>query len=130
MTENQTGPEAFGRWLDLTMANRGITGRKIAKALKVHESAVSRWRAGNGVPTMDSCLRLAKFLEVEEPVRLAVTAGLMESDLIGADPLPMPEPTAARKAVKAQLAKIRGLTAHERQTLLDAYDDMKVVSTS
>lgn len=125
MTDN-TGPETFGRWLDLTMANRDIKGRQLARALKVHESAVSRWRAGNGVPSMDSCLRLGKFLRVE-PIRLAVTAGLMDGTLVGVTPLPMPEPTAHRKAIKDQLAKIRGLTANERQKLIDVYDELKAV---
>lgn len=126
MTE--TGPEQFGQWLDLTMSNRDIKGRALAKALKVHESAVSRWRAGNGVPSMDSCLRLGKYLNVE-PIRLAVTAGLMDGELVGVDPLPLPEPTAQRQAIKDQLAKIRGLTAKERQRLIDAYDEMRVVTS-
>lgn len=125
---DRTGPEAFGRWLDLTMANRDIKGRALAKALKVHESAVSRWRAGNGVPSMDSCLRLAKFLHVE-PIRLAVTAGLMDSELAGVEPLPCPEPTAHRNAVKEQINKIRGLTAAERQRLIDAYDELRAVTS-
>jgi transcriptional regulator with XRE-family HTH domain len=121
---DRTGPEAFGRWLDLTMANRDIKGRQLAKALKVHESAVSRWRAGNGVPSMDSCLRLGKFLKVE-PIRLAVTAGLMDSELADVEPLPQPEPTAHRNAVKQQIAKIRGLTVQEKQRLIDAYDELR-----
>lgn len=75
---------------------------------------------------MDSCLRLGKFLRVE-PIRLAVTAGLMDGTLVGVTPLPMPEPTAHRKAIKDQLAKIRGLTANERQKLIDVYDELKAV---
>lgn len=124
---DRTGPEVFGRWLDLTMSNRGIKGRTLARAVKVHESAVSRWRAGNGVPSMDSCLRLAKFLDTE-PLRLAVTAGLMDSELAGVEPLPLPEPTAYRKAVKAQIKAIKGLTERERQKLIDAYDEMRAVT--
>lgn len=123
---NETGPTAFGRWLDLSMSNRGIKGRTLARALKVHESAVSRWRAGNGVPSMDSCLRLGKYLDVE-PIRLAVTAGLMDGDLAGVEPLPMPEPTAQRKAIKDQLARIRGLTSAERQKLIDTYDELRAI---
>ena len=122
---DRTGPETFGRWLDLTMANRGIKGRTLARTLKVHESAVSRWRAGNGVPSMDSCLRLARYLDVE-PIRLAVTAGLMDAELAGTEPLPLPEPTAYRKAVKDQIRAIKGLTARERQKLIEAYDEMRV----
>lgn len=122
------GPAMFGQWLDLTMSNRAIKGRSLARALKVHESAVSRWRAGNGVPSMDSCLRLGKFLDVE-PIRLAVTAGLMDGELVGVLPLPLPEPTAQRRAIKDQLSKIRGLTANERQKLIDAYDEMRAVAS-
>jgi transcriptional regulator with XRE-family HTH domain len=121
---DRTGPEAFGQWLDLTLSNRDIKGRALARALKVHESAVSRWRAGNGVPSMDSCLRLGKFLDTE-PLRLAVTAGLMDAGLAGVAPLPLPEPTAYRKAVKAQILGIKGLTKRERQQLLDTYDEMR-----
>jgi transcriptional regulator with XRE-family HTH domain len=123
-----TGPEAFGRWLDLTMSNRGIKGRALARALKVHESAVSRWRAGSGVPSMDSCLRLGKFLDVE-PIRLAATAGLIDGELAGVEPLPLPEATAYRKAVKEQILAIKGLTRREQQKLLDAYDEMRSVSS-
>lgn len=123
MANDQTGPQIFGRWLDLTMGNRGIKGRGLAKRLKVHDSAVSRWRSGGGVPGIDTCLRLAKILNVD-PIRLAVTAGLMDGDLISVRPLPMPEPTAQREHVKHQIKLIRGVTERERQTLLDTYDDL------
>ncbi len=72
---------------------------------------------------MDTTLKLAKILGVE-PIRLAVTAGLVDGELIDVSPLPMPEPTAQRAAVRAQLAKIRGLTERERERLMDTYDDM------
>jgi len=124
---DRTGPEAFGHWLDLTMSNRDIKGRTLARAMKVHESAVSRWRAGNGVPSMDTCLRLGKYLHVE-PIRLAVTAGLLDGELAGVQPLPMPEPTAYRAAVKKQIQAIKGLTQRERQRLLDTYDEMRAVT--
>lgn len=121
---DRTGPDAFGHWLDLTMSNRGIKGRALARALKVNESAVSRWRAGKGVPSMDSCLRLGKYLDTE-PIRLAVTAGLIDGELAGVEPLPLPEPTAYRKAVKEQILAIKGLTQRERQKLLDTYDELR-----
>lgn len=123
MDTSSNNAETFGRWLDLTMENRGIKGRALAKRLKVHDSAVSRWRRGLGTPTLDTTMKLAKLLDVE-PLRLAVTAGLMDGDLANKKPLPMPEPTAHREAVKRQLLGIRGLTAEERQNLLDKYDDM------
>lgn len=124
MENDEAGAAMFGRWLDLTMGNRGITGRDLAKCLKVHDSAVSRWRSGFGAPSMDTCLRLAKALGVDEPIRLAVTAGLVDGRLISISPLPMPEPTAQRRAVKRQIKLIRGLTERERQTLLDTYDEI------
>jgi hypothetical protein len=71
---------------------------------------------------MDAAMRLAKILGAD-PIRLAVTAGLMDAELANAQPLPMPEPTARRKRVKADLWKIKGLTDKERQHLLDAYDE-------
>lgn len=124
MLNSQPGAEMFGRWLDLTMANRNIKGRHLAKELKVHDSAVSRWRSGAGVPTLDTCMRLAQLLKVD-PIRLAVTAGLMDGKLVSVKPLPMPEPTALRQAVKEQIMKIRGLEPSELQTLLQAYEEME-----
>lgn len=115
--------DRFAQWLNMTMENKGIRAVSLAKKLNVTDSAVSRWRSGAGVPSMDACLRLAKVLQVAEPMRLAVTAGLIDGELIGFKPLPMPEPTARRKRVKAQLANIKGLTVRERQSLLDAYDE-------
>lgn len=117
------GAELFGRWLDLTMTNRDIKGRALAKKLGVHDSAVSRWRSGQGTPVLDTTMKLAKLLDVD-PLRLAVTAGLMDGDMIGVKPLPLPEPTAQRLSVKAQLMKVRGLTPQERQRLIDLYDQM------
>ena len=71
---------------------------------------------------MDTCLKLGKIFDVP-PVRLAVTAGLIDGELIGERPLPLPEPTARRERVRAELGKIKGLTARERQHLLTAYDE-------
>jgi transcriptional regulator with XRE-family HTH domain len=114
--------ERFAQWLNTTMENRGIRATDLAKKLKVTDSAVSRWRSGAGTPSMDAILRLAKILNTDG-VRLAVTAGLMDEELTGAKPLPMPEPTERRKRVKQQIWKIKGLTAKERQLLIDTYDE-------
>lgn len=115
--------DRFAQWLNTTMENKGIRAVDLAKKLKVTDSAVSRWRSGVGTPSMDACLRLAKVLKVTEPMRLAVTAGLVDGELVGVKPLPLPTPTARRSRVKAQLANIKGLTAKERQSLIDAYDE-------
>lgn len=119
----EPGPDYFGRWLDLTMANREIKGRTLAKRLRVHDSAVSRWRGGQGVPALPSLQQLAQVLDVDA-IRLAVTAGLLSGEQLGVKPLPLPEPTAQRNAVKDQLSRIRGLTTRERQRLLQVYDEM------
>lgn len=119
----QGGPERFGRWLDLTMSNRNISGRTLAKRMRVHDSAVSRWRSGKATPGMDTCMRLAKVLDVN-PLQLAATAGLLDPMMTSIELLPMPEPTAARRSVKAQLLGIKGLTDQERQFLMNTYDKM------
>lgn len=118
-----TDNDRFAQWLNMTMENRGIKAVDLAKKLKVTDSAVSRWRSGAGLPSMDACLRLAKIFRVEDPMRLAVTAGLVDGKLLGLAPLPLPEPTARRNRIKEQLANIKGLTASERQHLLSAYDE-------
>lgn len=124
---SQGSAETFGRWLDLTMGNQGIKGRTLARKLRVHDSAVSRWRSGQGAPEMDTCMRLAKILDVD-PIRLAVTAGLMDGDLIGVETLPLPEPTAQRQAVRGQLEKLR-LPPREREQLIEFYEVAEKIRT-
>lgn len=114
----------FSEWLDTTMSNKNIMGRTLAEAVGVHDSAVSRWRAGTGVPTMEVIEPMATLLDVDA-LRLAVTAGLVSSSVAGVDPLPMPEPTARRESVKRQLARLRGVTETERRLLLQAYEDAR-----
>lgn len=111
----------FGRWLDTTMANESITGRDLARKVGVHDSIISRWRSGAGTPGIDSCARLADALQVD-PLRLAVTAGLMDRRMAGVEALPMPPAIALRERVREQIAAIKGLTDQSRQALLDAYD--------
>lgn len=111
----------FGAWLDVTLSNKRLRGRDVARAIGVHDSAVSRWRAGRGVPTMSVCTRLAEFLKVD-PLRLAVTAGHIPSEIAGADPLPMPQPTAARESVRQQLRAIKGLSDGSRDRLIETYE--------
>lgn len=112
----------FGEWLDITLSNRGIMGRALADAVGVHDSAVSRWRAGQGVPSIEALERIAEFLSVD-PLRLSVTAGQIPPKVAGVEPFEIPEPTARREAVKRQLSRIRGVTEAERRLLLRAYED-------
>lgn len=109
--------EYFARWLDGTLTERGIAGGEIAKAIDVNDSAVSRWRNGKGSPGLDSIMKLAKTLEVD-PIRLAVTAGLMAKKEVGVDQLPIPEPSRAIIKAKESIMKIPGITDEDRNTLV------------
>lgn len=114
----------FGYWLDVSMANAKLTGRDLAEQLGVHDSAVSRWRAGKAVPTMDGIAKLAEVFRVE-PLRLAVTAGLVSRKVAAVEPVDIPEPTALRAEVRERLRALPGLTAVETQSLLERYDELQ-----
>lgn len=116
--------EDFSRWLDTSMSNNGHTGRDIAKYMGVHDSAVSRWRSGRGVPNMDQIGKIAELFKVE-PLRLAVLAGAIDSKIAQVEPLEMPQPTAARESVKAKIASLPGLTKDEVQALIERYDELQ-----
>jgi len=113
--------EYFSRWLDRTMANAGISGKGLASETGLDEASISRWRRGRSRPGVDSCERLAGAVGVE-PLRLAVTAGLLSSTMAAVEPLPMPSATAGRAQVRDQIMHIRGITDRARHVLLDAYD--------
>lgn len=114
--------EQFARWLDITLSNRGVTARDLARRIGVTDSAVSRWRSGHVKPGMDAVVKLANELNVD-PLRLAVTAGLMGGEAVHVEPLPMPPATAQRKRVREQIQSIKGLTSESMDRLLAAYDE-------
>lgn len=111
----------FGRWLDVTLANSRTTGRQLAESIGVHDSAVSRWRSGTGVPALETCMKIAGAMGVD-PLRLAVTAGHMDSAVVGIEPLDIPPPIAEREHVRSQIMKIKGLTEESRSKLLETYE--------
>jgi transcriptional regulator with XRE-family HTH domain len=111
----------FGQWLDTTMANKGLSGRWIAQRVDVNDSVVSRWRNGTAIPTMANLARLADTLDVQ-PLRLAVTAGLVTEEMAGVPPYEMPEPTALRRRVIEEISAIRGITEGTRKALIKAFD--------
>lgn len=113
----------FAEWLTRTLAERGISGGEVARALEVNDSAVSRWRNGKATPGLSSVLALAAFLNVP-PVALTVTAGLMEESQAKVARLPLPNDTKSRTMVKDQIMSIRGLTTKERGALVQAYDEV------
>lgn len=105
------------------MTNRRIKGRDLARAIGVHDSAVSRWRSGQGTPSLDTVMKVAQYLDCD-PLRLAVTAELMDGDTVGIEPLPIPPPIERRESVKRQIMQIKGLTENSRQRLLETYDSV------
>lgn len=113
----------FGRWLDRTLTNEDIPGRKVAEALNVTDSAVSRWRSGQVVPELDKLPGLAELLGVDL-MRLMATAGVPGMTEHGEAPLPIPRPDGKRDRVVAELNKIKGLDEDERVTLVAAYDKL------
>lgn len=119
--------EAFAAWLDATMSNKRVMGRVLAEKVGVNDSAVSRWRAGTAVPAMDTLVRIAEVFG-EEPLRLAVTAGLLDARVAHVDPLEPPAPTARREAVRRQLSRIKGLTDQDRRKLLETYEEIVMES--
>jgi transcriptional regulator with XRE-family HTH domain len=113
----------FADWLHRTLNEQDISGGEVARAVGVNDSAVSRWRNGRGRPGLDSIRKLARFLEVN-PIRLAVTAGLIDPDEAGVEPLELPEDTRKHQQVRDQIASIRDLSTSEREALMQTYDRM------
>jgi len=113
--------EYFSEWFRRTLANRSLSGGEVARAVGVNESAVSRWRNGKGTPGMESAMQLAHFLDVN-PIRLAVTVGLLSKTDTGFERLPLPEDTARREKVRAQINRMSDLTAEEKQILIECWE--------
>lgn len=120
MSSRHTGRE-FGLWLDRTMENRRISNRELAQRVGVTDSVTSRWRSGQGKPSLESCERLADALEVPF-LELAVTCGLLDSRTVGKDPLPIPPATALRERIRKELEGIRGLTSDSIEAALKQWD--------
>jgi transcriptional regulator with XRE-family HTH domain len=108
----------FAEWLSRTLAERGIAGGEVARALGVNDSAISRWRNGKATPGLESVMKLAALLEVH-PIALAVTAGLMDTEDVAVEPLPLPEQKKALSQAEDQIMKIRGITDDDRKALLE-----------
>jgi transcriptional regulator with XRE-family HTH domain len=114
----------FGQWLDVEIRNRGIKACDMAKTLHVHDSVISRWRNGTCTPQASTIWPLASYLDVD-PLRLAVTAGLVDRETARVPPyeVPMDHHTIAR--VREALEGIRGLTKKERKHLLSVYVELQ-----
>lgn len=114
----------FGEWLEITLDNKGVTGRELGELIGVHEATVSRWRTGKALPGIDDLGRLADILGLDKQ-RLVVTADHPAAQLLdGVQPYPMPTPTAQRESIRRQIANIKGLSEIGRVKLLDTYDSI------
>ena len=115
----------FGEWLEITLENRGMTGRELGELLGgVHEATVSRWRTGKAIPSVEALGQLADLLGLDKQ-RLVVTAGHPAAQLLDdVQPYPMPVPTAQRESIRRQIANIKGLSNAGRVKLLDTYDSI------
>lgn len=110
--------EYFAEWLSRTLTERDISGGEVAKALGVNDSAVSRWKNGKASPGLDSVMELADFLDTD-PIRLAVTAGLMKAKQVGVQRLELPPQKKMLGYVEEQIGKIRGLDEGTRNALIE-----------
>lgn len=113
---------AFSEWLDITLENRGMSGRALAELMGVADEAISRWRTGASSPSRDNVVKMAEALDVDA-VRLALTAAVLPPEFApGVAPYPIPEPTAQRDSVRRQIARIKGLSEDGKEALLKTYD--------
>lgn len=126
MTKGGTTKEArrFSNWLDVTLENMHLTGHDVAEKCGVNDSAVSRWRNGAAAPSLETITTLADVLHLE-PLRLAVTAGQLSSQMAGVLPYPTPVPHVRQQSVREQLGAMRGLTPTERTKLIELYNQME-----
>jgi repressor LexA len=60
--------DTLSEWLKRSMDRRGLRPSQVARYLDLTPSAVSRWINGRGVPSPDSCARLAALFD--EPIEL------------------------------------------------------------
>lgn len=111
----------FASWLEMTMDNKGLNNKALADLVGVSESVTSRWRSGRSLPSMQNCERLAAALGVD-PLRLGVTAGVLDGSRYHVEPLPTPEPYAGRAHLRSHLEKHRGLTEASIEAMLEAWD--------
>lgn len=116
----RTGPEAFARWLDITMDNTQTSGNNLARKIGVNISQVSRWRHGHTLPTLEYITAIARAFNVD-PHRLGVLSGRIPASMAKAEPLTTPEPRARLERVRTALDGVRGLTPSQRNAMLRAF---------
>jgi transcriptional regulator with XRE-family HTH domain len=101
----------FARWLIVSMDNKGMSGRKLAKLLDYHDTSVSKWKAGEATPSVATLVKIAKIFDVP-PTRLLVTA---RPDEFKAEDFGEPLPVPARAAYRTRIREhIRSMPIEER----------------
>src|SRR3954453_3482351 len=75
----------FSGWLATTMQTRGLTQAQLARSVGVADTQVSRWRRGQGVPTVMYLQRIADPFGVQR-VTLDQLVGLPVAQAPGAEP--------------------------------------------
>lgn len=118
--------EYFSEWLNRTLSVKGLSGGHVARALGQSDAAISRWRNGLNAPSLDSCMQLADLLEVDPPIRVAVTAGLIKPKDAGVELLPLPDDPEYRQHGRRLIQGMTYLTKRDKQALLEAWDDIAV----
>ena len=63
----------FGRRLAEEMKRRNITNQELADAIYVSVSAISGYRTGRRVPSMDHVVRICKTISVSSDYLLGIT---------------------------------------------------------
>lgn len=107
--------------IDVTMSNRDITGRQVAQELGVTDATVSRWRSGRVLPDPHSVAQIAHVLGLD-PQRAIVTAHPDFEDVLGVDPLPVPErKELGVRELETRLREIEGLSTDSRRQIVDFY---------
>jgi transcriptional regulator with XRE-family HTH domain len=90
----------------------GLGQRGLAERVAVTESAVSHWEHGKRVPDRDTCVRLARVLDID-PARVLRAAGYATKD--------DQEKAAAPSPVFKAINEDEALTSDEKRILLDTY---------
>ncbi|GGR57301.1 helix-turn-helix domain-containing protein [Streptomyces roseolus] len=122
--------EYWGEWLARTIANSGKSQTELARFAGVSDPQVTRWKKGT-FPTPEVAQRIAEFFDVN-PLRLAVTAGLISSEMAGVDRLPLPDDSAQREAEREVIANYvnKKLTRdRDREVLLQALEALRARDT-
>lgn len=116
----------FGLWLDLTLDNRGPgAARRLAKEIGVSDGAVTQWRKEPyRQPSARNVQDIARALDVD-PMRLLVTAGHLDSSVVGAEPYEIPESERTLHEMKKALERDGVMTKRDVAAILDNYSNMR-----